>query len=150
MMRLPVVGLVVVLLASVGCSDVSPPTAPDAAPVDPGTSAPMGVGVSGNWIRTGYAVSGLATLVIDGTTARLDFSSDFSIAQTPGAVVYLNTTSNPNMGQPLRIGALRNRQGAQTYLFQVPVGVRYTRIIIWCDPFNVGMAEVVIPPTGAQ
>jgi hypothetical protein len=139
----------VVLLVSVGCSDVSPPTAPDAAPVDPATSAPMGVGVSGNWVRTGYAVAGRATLVIEGNTAQLDFSSNFSIAQTPGAIVYLNTTSNPNMGQPLRIGALRSFQGAQSYRFQVPLGVRYTRIIIWCDPFNVGMAEVVIPPTGA-
>ncbi len=148
-MRLLLARLGVVLLVSVGCRDVSPPTAPDAAPVDPGTSAPMGVGVSGNWVRTGYTVAGRATLVIEGTTAQLDFSSNFSIAQTPGAVVYLNTTSNPNMGQPLRIGALRSFQGAQSYRFQVPLGVRYTRIIIWCDPFNVGMAEVVIPPTGA-
>ena len=148
-MRLLLASLGVVLLVSVGCSDVSPPTAPDAAPVDPGTSAPMGVGVSGNWVRTGYTVAGRATLVIEGTTAQLDFSSNFSIAQTPGAIVYLNTTSNPNMGQPLRIGALRSFQGAQSYRFQVPLGVRYTRIIIWCDPFNVGMAEVVIPPTGA-
>ncbi len=148
-MRTLLASLGVVLLVSVGCSDVSPPTAPDAVPVDPGASAPTGPGVSGNWIRTGYAVAGRATLVIEGTTAQLDFSSDFAIAQTPGPVVYLNTTSNPNMGQPLRIGVMRNRQGAQSYRFQVPSGVRYTRIIIWCDPFNVGMAEAVIPPTGA-
>ncbi len=139
---------VVVLLLLVGCNSATPPTAPDAAPVTPGTTAPTGAGVSGAWVRTGYAVTGRATLAIEGTTARLDFSSDFSIAQTPGPVVYLNTTSNPNTGQALRIGALRNRQGAQSYLFQIPAGVRYTRIIIWCDPFNVAMAEVVIPPTG--
>ena len=147
-MRLLLASLGVVLLVAVGCNSASPPTAPDAAPVDPGSGAPTGLGVSGNWIRTGYAVTGRATLVIEGSTARLDFSSDFAIAQTPGPVVYLNTTSNPNAGQPLRVGALRNRQGAQSYLFQVPMGVRYTRIIIWCDPFNVAMAEVVIPPTG--
>jgi hypothetical protein len=100
-------------------------------------------------MRTGYAVSGSATLVIDGNIARLELSSDFVIAQTPGPVLYLNTTSNPNAGQPLRVGALRSRQGAQSYVFQVPAGVRYTRIIIWCDPFNVGMAEAIIPATGA-
>ncbi len=148
-MRLRLASLVVALVFAVGCNNVSPPTAPDAVPVDPGGAAPTGPGVSGNWMRTGYAVTGSATLAIEGTTARLDFSSDFAIAQTPGPVLYLNTVSNPNAGQPLRIGALRTRQGAQTYLFQVPRGVQYTRIIIWCDPFNVAMAEVVIPPTGA-
>lgn len=125
-----------------------PPTAPDAVPLDPGASVPTGPAASGRWMRTGYTVTGTASLIIEGTTARLDLSSDFSIGQAPGPTLYLNTVSNPNMGQPLRIGALRNRTGAQSYTFQVPAGVRYTRIIIWCDPFNVAMAEVTIPPTG--
>jgi hypothetical protein len=131
-----------------GCSASMPPTAPDAVPLDPVATAPAGQGVSGRWMRTGYAVTGTARLVIEGTTARLDLSSDFSIGQAPGATLYLNTESNPNRGQPLRLGALRSRTGAQSYTFQVPTGVRYTRIIIWCDPFNVAMAEVTIPPTG--
>lgn len=44
-------------------------------------------------------------------------------------------------------GALRRRTGAQQYSFQVPAGVRYAWVIIWCDPFNVGMAEAAIPAT---
>ncbi len=105
----------------------------------------IGPGASGRWVRTGYAVTGTATLTIDGTTARLDLSTDFTIGQAPGPTLYINTRSNPNGGQPLRIGALRSRSGAQSYAFQVPAGVRYTHIIIWCDPFNVAMAEVVLP-----
>ncbi len=147
-MRLPLAGLGVLLLLAVGCSNVTAPTAPDAAPLDTGGGVPTGPGVSGNWMRTGYAVTGRATLVIEGGSARLDLSSDFMIAQTPGPVLYLNTGSNPNTGRPLRVGPLRNRLGAQSYFFQVPTGVQYTHIVIWCDPFNVGMAQVVIPPTG--
>jgi hypothetical protein len=139
--------LVAALALLIGCNTSMPPTAPDAAPVDPGRML-SGPTVTGRWMRTGYAVTGTASLTIDGTTARLELSSDFSIGQAPGPTLYLNTQSNPNAGQPLRIGALRNRTGAQSYTFQVPPGVRYTRIIIWCDPFNVAMAEVTIPPTG--
>lgn len=108
----------------------------------------LGPGVSGRWARTGYAVTGTATLTIDGATARLDLSGDFTIGQAPGPTLYLNTQGNPNGGQPLRIGGLRSRTGAQSYSFQVPASVRYTHIIIWCDPFNVAMAEVVLPTSG--
>lgn len=145
-----IVSFIVMPLLLVGCNGATPPMAPDAVPLDPGSVSPRGPGVAANWMRTGYAVSGSATLVIEGNTARLELSSDFAIAATPGPVLYLNTVSNPNAGQPIRIGALRSRQGAQSYAFQVPAGVRYTRIIIWCDPFNVPMAEAVIPPTGSS
>ncbi len=134
-------------LATLGCSSAEPPTAPDAVPLAPDGAAPTGEGVVGRWRRTGYTVSGSAALAVENGTARLTFSSDFSIAQTPGPVVYLNTTSNPNSGRPLRIGALKSRNGAQSYTFQVPTGVRYSYIIIWCDPFNVSMAEAPIPLT---
>lgn len=147
MPRLLAVPLVVLSLL-LGCSSNAPPSAPDAVPLDPATDMPMGPAVSGRWMRTGYAVTGTASLTIEGTTARLDLSSDFSIGQAPGPTLYLNTQGNPNAGRPLRIGALRNRTGAQSYTFEVPSGVRYTHIIIWCDPFNVGMAEAIIPPSG--
>ena len=136
------------LLAALGCNDAMPPSAPDAVPVDPGTGVPSAPTVTGRWMRTGYAVTGTASLSLTGTTARLELSSDFSIGQAPGPTLYLNTARNPNTGQPLRIGALRSRTGAQSYTFLVPAGVRFTHIIIWCDPFNVPMAEAVIPPTG--
>lgn len=135
------------LAAATACSNAEPPTAPDAVPVTPGDTTPSGMGVSAPFVRTGYTVSGQATLAIANGVAQLDFSSDFSIAATPGPFVYLNTGANPNAGQPLRVGALRSRNGAQRYTFQVPAGVRYTHVIIWCDPFNVGMAHAVVPPT---
>jgi hypothetical protein len=139
--------LTLLFVATAACNSAEPPTAPDAVPVAPGTPNPGGMGVSASFVRTGYNVSGQATLVIENGVAQLDFSSDFAIAQTPGPFVYLNTSANPNAGQPIRVGALRSRTGAQRYTFQVPAGVRYTHVIIWCDPFNVGMAHAVIPPT---
>ena len=147
-MRHPRTSGLLSLLFAVACNDATPPAAPDAVPVDPGSGVPTAPSASGRWVRTGYAVTGTASLSLAGTTARLDLSSDFSIGQAPGPTLYLNTQSNPNGGAPLRIGALRSARGAQSYSFLVPAGVRYTRIIIWCDPFNVPMAEVVIPPTG--
>jgi len=101
--------------------------------------------VTANFVRTGYAVTGMVTLSIRNDTAQLDFSADFNIASTPGPFVYLNTSSNANQGTPLRIGALRSRTGAQRYTFLVPQGVRYTKVLIWCDPFNIGMAEATLP-----
>jgi Electron transfer DM13 len=129
------------------CSNAEPPTATNATPVTPDGPLSGGLGVTASFMRTGYNVTGTATLVIDKGVAQLDFSPDFSIASTPGPFVYLNTDANPNRGQPLRVAALRARTGAQRYTFQVPAGVRYSHVIIWCDPFNVGMAQAVIPPT---
>ncbi len=135
------------LIGVLGCDgSATPPTAPDAVTVQPGAPAGPGTGASGRFVRTGYAVTGSATLVIRNDTAQLEFSADFNIASTPGPFVYLNTTSNANQGAPLRVGALRARTGAQRYTFLVPPGTRYTKVLIWCDPFNVGMAEATLPP----
>lgn len=132
------------LLCACGGSDA--PTALDATPLAPGDIAPSGTGAVGQLQRTGYAVTGSVILTIDGTAARLDLSNDFTIGRTPGPTVYLNTTNNPNTGQPLRIGALRSNRGGQSYTFQLPAGApRYTWVIIWCDPVNVAMAEARLP-----
>ena len=137
----------VVLIATAACSSAEAPTAPNAVPTTPDTPLSNGTGVTASFTRTGYNVTGMATLTVENGVAQLDFSADFSIASTPGPFVYLNTDANPNRGQPLRVSALRNRTGAKRYTFQIPAGVRYTHVIIWCDPFNVGMAHAVLPPT---
>ncbi len=136
--------LFVALLAA--CSSATPPTAPDATPVVPGTPVPMGMGVSGRFVKTRYDVTGTATVVIENGIGVIDLSSDFSIAQTPGPSLYLNTTNNPNTGQPIRIGSLKDKSGAQRFTFVAPAGVRYSWLVIWCDPFNVPMAEAAITP----
>ncbi len=128
------------------CSSATPPTAPDATPVIPGTQIPMGMGVSGRFVKTRYDVTGTATVVIENGIGVIDLSSDFSIAQTPGPSLYLNTTNNPNTGQPIRIASLKDKSGAQRFTFVVPAGVRYSWLVIWCDPFNVPMAEAAITP----
>jgi len=139
--------LLVVAPFVLACSGAEPPTAPNALPVEPGVAAPMGVATNGIWKKTGYAVTGTVQVVAANGVAQLRMSSDFSVAQTPGPVVYLNTTNNPNTGQPLRVGVLKSRNGAQDYTFQVPAGVRYSWVLIWCDPFNAAMAEAAIAQT---
>ena len=139
--------LYAVLAASLGCNNAEPPMAPNATPIGADVMAPMGAVATGVWRKTGYNVTGTVQMVAQNGVAQLTFSSDFSVAQTPGPVLYVNTTNNPNTGQPLRIGALKSRSGAQSYTFQLPPGVRYTWVIIWCDPFNVPMADASISPT---
>ena len=129
------------------CNAADPPSAPDAQPLSPGAPTPSGTGANGKLVRTGYAVTGTATLVVNNGTARLDFSGDFTVGSAPGPFVYVNTTNNANTGKPLRIAALKSRTGAQSYSFQVPAGVSYTWILIWCDPFNVSIAEAAIQAT---
>jgi hypothetical protein len=134
----------VALLAA--CSSATPPTAPDAMAVLPGTQIPIGMGVNGRFVRTRYDVTGTATVLIENGVGVIELSPDFSIAQTPGPFLYLNTTNNPNTGQPIRIANLRGKSGAQRFTFVVPAGVRYSWLIIWCDPVNVPMAEAAITP----
>lgn len=135
----------VVPLCVLSCGNATPPTAPDAVRVDPppamnggGLSGPF---VSGRLVKTGYNVSGTVTLRIENGVGQLDLSSDYALAQTPGPFLYLNTTNNPNTGTPLRVASVRSLSGAQRFTFSVPPGVNYTWAIIWCDPFNVAMAE---------
>ncbi len=138
--------LALTLSAMLSCNFAEPPMAPNAVPVGDDGMMPMGMATTGVWRRTRYDVTGSLQLVTENGVAQLTFSPDFSIAQTPGPVVYLNTTNNPNTGQPLRLGALKARRGAQSYTFQLPPNVPYRWVIIWCDPFNVPMAEAEIPP----
>ncbi len=134
--------LALIVIAACGA-----PTAPDAVLVSPGDVMVSGTGATGRWAPRGHSVTGTTTLVVQNGVAKLDFSSDFTVAGSPGPFVYLNTTNNPNSGQPLRVAALKSRQGTQSYTFQVPTGVRYTWVLIWCDPLNVAIAEASIPAT---
>jgi len=135
------------LFMLLGCG-AEPPTALDAVIVDPSGGEAPADGVTARWTRVRYNATGSVTLAIRNGVATLRFSPDFTVDQTPGPFVYLNTTNNANTGRALRVGALRARRGEQVYTFQVPAGVQYTHVLIWCDPFNVPMVEAVIPPTG--
>lgn len=131
-----------------GCgNNATAPTAPNAVPLLPNTPAPAGAGVTAAFKPAGHSATGTATLIVANGAARLIFSADFSTDRVPGPFVYLNTTNNPNSGTPLRVGALKSITGAQEYTFTVPAGVRYEYVVLWCDPFNTGMAEAKIPPT---
>jgi Electron transfer DM13 len=133
---------------ALACGGASAPTAPDAVQVQPPLAGGglTGPAVSGRLVKTGYTVTGTATLRIANGIGQLDLSSDYAIMQTPGPFLYLNTTNNPNSGSPLRIATVKNLTGAQRFTFSVPAGVDYSWVIIWCDPFNVAMAEARLAP----
>ena len=128
------------------CSSATAPTAPDATPVAPGPLPLAGSGVAGNFVGVGHVGRGSVRFTVQNGVGRLDFSADFAVSEVPGPFVYLNTTNNANTGRPLRVAALKSNTGAQTYAFQLPSGVSYTFVLIWCDPFNVPVAEAAIPP----
>ncbi|MBA3645865.1 MAG: DM13 domain-containing protein [Gemmatimonadaceae bacterium] len=133
-----------------GCNSATPPTAPDATPVAPaaGMTPPAGSGVTGGFVGAGgHRGSGGVRFAVANGVGRLDFGDDFSVQGVPGPFVYVNTTNNANTGRPLRVAALKSNSGAQSYVFEVPPGVSYTWILVWCDPFNVPVAEASIPAT---
>ncbi|MEO7501241.1 MAG: DM13 domain-containing protein [Gemmatimonadaceae bacterium] len=148
MRQLGLMSLVVASITSGGCSSATPPTAPDAMLVEPEMSQPAaGTGVTGLWVGVGHSVRGSVRFSVKNGVARLDLSDDFSVSAVPGPFVYVNTTNNANTGRPLRVSALGSNSGAQSYVFQLPAGAAYTWVLIWCDPFNVAVAEAQIPAT---
>lgn len=136
----------ILALTVAGCA-ATPPTAPDALPSDPGDAAPSGSGAQGSFVGVGHRASGTVRFSAKNGVARLDFSADFAVTPVPGPFVYVNTTNNANTGAPLRVSALRSNSGEQSYTFQIPAGVRYTFVLVWCDPFNVPVAEAAVPAT---
>ena len=142
----PSSALATLLLLFGACNGATPPTAPNAVPVDAGP-APMGMSVSGRFVGVGHHGSGSVKFTVQDGVGSLEFSNDFAVSGVPGPFVYVNTTNNANTGRPLRVAALKSTRGAQTYSFQLPSGVRYQWVLVWCDPFNVPVAEAEIPPT---
>lgn len=133
-------------LAVGACNRATPPTAPNAQPADIGAPPPTSSTVLGRFAGAGgHSGQGSVTFSGQNGIGRLDFSADFSVSGVPGPYVYLNTTNNANTGRPLRVAALKSNSGAQTYSFQLPTGVTYAFVLIWCDPYNVPVAEATVP-----
>ena len=148
MRQLGLTGFVAVLLALGACKSAVPPTAPDAMLVEPGMAPPpVTTIVPGRWVGVGHSARGSVRYSVQNGVARLDFSDDFSVSGVPGPFVYVNTTNNANTGKPLRVSALRSNAGAQSYSFTLPAGATYSWVLVWCDPFNVAVAEAQIPAT---
>ncbi len=139
--------LIVLSLVLGACKGATAPTAPNATLVDSGSPPPAGSGVLGNFVGVGHLGRGSVRFIVQNGVGRLDLSADFAVTPVPGPFVYLNTTNNPNTGRPLRIAVLKSNNGAQSYTFQLPAGVSYSFVLVWCDPNNVAVAEAAIPPT---
>ena len=134
---------------------VSPPTAPDAIPVDPPPAGGGGMGGGGGGSTPGslagqfgglpgHGASGGVTVQVSGGVATITFGADFSSSPVPDPHVYLNTTADANRGQPIRIAGLTSARGAQVYSAQVPAGVTYTYVLVWCDRYNVGVGAAML------
>ena len=142
-MHIRATSLLCALLLVAACG-ADAPVAPNAEVVPVGEQPPT-TGQAARWTRVRYNATGTVTMSIANDVATLVFSDDFTVDQTPGPFVYVNTTNNANTGRPLRVGALKSRRGAQVYGFRVEPGVQYTHVLIWCDPFNVPMVEALLP-----
>ena len=130
-----------VLLLLAGCG-ITPPTAPDAIPIDPAPADTLGTAVvqAGSFVGlAGHSARGGVTVTVSGNAATITLDSMFSSTSVPDPYLYLNTTANANTGQPLRISRLSSRLGAQVYSVRIPVGIAYSHVLVWCDAFNVGV-----------
>lgn len=167
MRQLATTSLIVALLALTvagGCNSAVPPMAPDAmliepqmplpptgmTPPPPGGAPPPApppprAGVVAQWVGVGYGARGSVRITAADSVVQLDFSDDFAVDGVPGPFVYINTTNNANTGRPLRISALRRNRGAQSYAFRLPAGATFAWVLIWCDPYNVPVAEARVP-----
>lgn len=139
----------VLLLA--GCG-ITPPTAPDAMPIDPRDPPPPGtpgtaVVQAGSFVGlAGHSARGGVTVSVSGDAVTITLDSTFSSTSVPDPYLYLNTTANANTGQPLRISRLGSRLGAQVYAARIPIGIDYSHVLVWCDAFNVGVGAAGLSP----
>lgn len=132
-----------------------PPTAPDAMLVG-ATALPAGptmadtarapAGARRGTFRglAGHNAIGTVTMTVENGIVTLLFDSDFVSSGVPGPYVYLADGDDVNRGMRVRIGRLINNAGAQSYRFTMPAGGPYDRVIVWCDPFNVGVATATL------
>jgi hypothetical protein len=47
----------------------------------------------------------------------------------------------------LQVAPLRRNAGSQNYEFVASPGVRYTWVLVWCETYDVPVAEAPIAPT---
>jgi len=127
------------LTAGLFACSATPPLAPDAEPVPPGTWLP-GEDVVGRFRGlAGHQAAGTATLRVADGVARVELGSDFSSTRVPDPYVYVGTEPDANRGERLRVSRLQSNTGAQSYNFRVAPGVSYRYVLVWCDKFNVGV-----------
>lgn len=138
--------LALVLLMT-GCG-ATPPTAPDAErlPTPPMMEgpAPNSAITRGTFMGAGsYSAQGAVTLTVANGSAVLEVAQGFRASSVPDPVVYVGSSTNPNVGTALRIGSYRST-GAQQFAFTLPSGAATRYVILWCDRFNVpvGFAEL--------
>jgi hypothetical protein len=134
-------GVSLVGLLLVTACGATPPTAPDATPVDgtpmmgaPGSDARI---TRGTLMGAGrYSARGEVTLTVSAGMAVLELGEGFSASGVPDPVLYVGSSADPNFGNALRIGRYQS-SGTQRFAFVLPEGTDARFAILWCDRFNV-------------
>jgi len=125
-------------MLTIGCG-AAQPTDPDSG----GQTAPL----DGSMGQFSGGAMGTVTVSVKDGHGTLTFGTHFTVQSVPGPAVYMNTTNDVHTGMPVRVAPLQAELGQQTYTFRAAAGVRYTWVLIWCEPVDVPVAEARIPPT---
>lgn len=145
----PFVGwFVFALLPLVGCRP-TPPTAPDAMlteqPSAVAPAAPSAGGRAGTFTGIqGHSATGGVALSVANGIATLVFDARFSATPVPDPYVYVADMADANSGRRLRVARLVSSTGTQSYRFALPNDSAYTHVLVWCDRYNVGVADAML------
>ena len=128
--------------------------APTSAPVE---TAPQAVQASAKAILTGtfsgrsdHITTGTASLVKGSNGYQIVLSADFELDGAPDPVIVVG--NNETYSAANKLGALKNRTGAQTY--NLPANItpgQFSQVYIWCEKFSVplGVATLTASSKGS-
>ena len=95
--------------------------------------------------RSDHITTGTATLVKSDGGYQITLSSDFELDGAPDPVVVVG--NNETYDAANKLGALKNRTGAQTY--SLPANItpaQFSQVYIWCEKFSVPLGVANLGP----
>ena len=128
--------------------------APTSTPVE---TAPQAVQASAKAISTGtfsgrsdHITTGTASLVKGSNGYQIVLSADFELDGAPDPVIVVG--NNETYSAANKLGALKNRTGAQTY--DLPANItpgQFSQVYVWCEKFSVplGVATLTASSKGS-
>ena len=139
-------------IALFSLSACAPSTTTDSVPVKTIETAPSAKAVSAGTFsgRSDHITTGTASLVKTAGGYQIVLSDDFELDGAPDPVVVVG--NNETYAAANKLGALKNRTGAQTY--NLPSNIspgQFSQVYIWCEKFSVplGVATLGAASTGS-
>ena len=93
--------------------------------------------------RSDHITTGTATLVKGTNGYQIVLSADFELDGAPDPVVALGDNETYTVAN--KLGALKNRTGAQTY--DLPASIspgQFSQVYIWCEKFSVPLGVATL------